>query len=76
MSGPEQVHFDHYSAVCEEVHRLLPVELPAYITHARLREKLAILRVDMLWLLDKMNDDTHPYVSNKKGFSCVIIIHD
>jgi hypothetical protein len=56
------VHID-YALLRAQIDELIPVQLPAYITHVKLRAKLAILRADLLWLLDSMDDCTHPYVS-------------
>ena len=47
-----------------EIATLLPSVCPAYLTHPLLRMKLAMLRGDILWLLDSMRDSDHPYVSH------------
>jgi hypothetical protein len=62
LSGPEQVHFDLEEAKAA-IETILPTNLPEHITHRKLRAKLALLRVDVLWLLNKMDEDTHPFVS-------------
>jgi hypothetical protein len=56
------VHID-YALLRTQIDELLPPQLPEYISHVKLRAKLAILRADLLWLLDAMDDCTHPYVS-------------
>jgi hypothetical protein len=61
LSGPEQVHFDLEEAKAA-IETILPKSLPEHITHKKLRAKLALLRVDVLWLLNKMDEDTHPFV--------------
>ncbi len=61
LTGAEQVHID-YALLRAQIDALLPAQRSEYISHAMLRAKLSILRADMLWLLDAMDDSTHPYV--------------
>ncbi len=62
MSGPDQVNFDP-TKLKDRIFNLLPVEPAKYVTHHILRLKLALLRADLLWLLDSMSTSANPYVS-------------
>eukprot|EP01032_Pedospumella_encystans_P009733 gene9733-11439_t len=60
LSGPDQVNFDA-TELKDRIFSLLPVEPAKHVTHHILRLKLALLRADLLWLLDSMSASANPY---------------
>lgn len=43
---------------------LLPDEVPSFVSHPIVRKKMALLRGEFVWLLDKMGKSNNPLVGN------------
>jgi hypothetical protein len=48
--------------VLNDLNKILPEKVPNFVTHKILREKLAMLRLELIALVDAMGDSDDPYV--------------
>lgn len=61
VAGVEQTDYNPSDAKVS-LTELLPREIPTFVTHPIVRKKMALLRGEFFWLLDKMGKSGNPLV--------------